>query len=56
MREAHIKNQGEIWAAEGRGEEKLTDIYRLAVLEALQSNLDDSGLILKRIHFNNAKV
>jgi len=51
------KNQGEIWAAEGKGEEKPTDIYRFAVLEALQSNLDDSGLItLKRIHFNDAEV
>lgn len=53
----HIKTQGEIWAAEGRGEEKPTDIYRFAVLEALPSNLDDSGLItMKRIHFNDAEA
>jgi len=53
----HIKNQGEIWAAEGKGEENPTDIYRFAALEALQSNLYDSGLItIKRIHFDEAEV
>jgi hypothetical protein len=53
----HTKNQGEIWAAEGKGEEKPTDLYRFAVFEAPQSNPDDSGFItLKRIHFNDAKV
>ena len=53
----HIKSQGEIWAAEGRGVEKPTDIYRFAALEALPSNLDDSDLIaMKRIHFNGAEV
>jgi len=51
------KNQEEIWAAEGKGEEKPTDIYRFAVLKAPQSNLDDLGLItMKRIHFNDAEV
>ena len=55
--EDHIKSQGEIWAAEGRGVEKPTDIYRFAALEALPGNLDDSGLItMKRIHFDDAEV
>jgi len=53
----HVKDQGEIWAGEGRSEEKPTDIYRFAAFEAFQSNLDDSDLIsMKRIHFNRAGV
>jgi len=53
----HVKNQGEIWAGVGRGEEKPTDIYRFAAFEAFQSNLDDSDLIsMEHIHFNRAEV
>ncbi|KIM48610.1 hypothetical protein M413DRAFT_437812 [Hebeloma cylindrosporum] len=54
-----VLNHGEIWAVEGRGEEKPTDIYRFAAREGFQSNIDpeDSGIIImKRIHFDRGEV
>lgn len=54
-----VLSHGEIWAVEGRGEEKPTDIYRFAAREAFQTNIDseDSGIIImKRIHFDRGEV